>query len=55
MDKINVCKFVSIIFDKFSVGINPPEDTVVKARLNESKSLISVKLYKKITNIVEEK
>ena len=39
---------VSIILDKLSVGINPPEDIVVKARLKESKSLILIKLNKKI-------
>jgi hypothetical protein len=44
---------VSIILDKFSVGIKPPEDIVVKARLKASRSRISVKLYKKITNKVE--
>ena len=43
------------MLDKFSVGINPPEDIVVKARLKASKSLISIKLYKKITKRVEKK
>ena len=44
-----------MMLDKFSVGINPPEDIVVKAKLKESKSLTSVMLYKKITKIVEKK
>tara|TARA_B100000745_G_C19917015_1_gene308009 strand:- start:67 stop:210 length:144 start_codon:yes stop_codon:yes gene_type:complete len=44
-----------IILDKLSVGKKPPEDIVVKARLNASKSLILIKLYKKITKTVEKK
>tara|TARA_Y100000590_G_C15056035_1_gene764497 strand:+ start:328 stop:546 length:219 start_codon:yes stop_codon:yes gene_type:complete len=55
IDKIKVCNLVSMIFDKFAVGINPPEDIVVKAKLKESKSLTSIKVYKKITKIVEKK
>ena len=46
IDKAKICNLVSIILDKFSVGINPPEDIVVKARLKESKSLILIKLNK---------
>ena len=41
--------------DKFSTGRKPPEDIVVKAKLNASKSLIFIKVYKKITKIVERK
>ena len=55
IDKIKICKSVSIILDKLSVGIKPPEDIVVKAKLKESRSRISIKLYKKITKIVEKK
>ena len=55
IDKTKICKLLSKILDKLPVGINPPEDMVVKARLNESRSLILTKLYKKITKIVEEK
>tara|TARA_B100001105_G_scaffold214427_1_gene179639 strand:+ start:367 stop:507 length:141 start_codon:yes stop_codon:yes gene_type:complete len=43
------------ILGKFPVGRKPPEDIVVKAKLNASKSLIFTKLYKKITKIVEKK
>ena len=39
-----------------SVGrTKPPEDITVRAKLNASKSLIFIKLYKKITKIVERK
>ena len=55
IDKTKICALVSIIFDRLSIGINPPEDMVVKAKLNESRSLILTKLYKKITKIVEVK
>ena len=55
IDKTKTCSLVSMILDKFSVGINPPEDIVVKAKLKESKSLTSIKVYKKITKIVEKK
>ena len=44
-----------MILDKLSVGIKPPEDIVVKARLKASRSRISIKVYKKITKIVEKK
>jgi hypothetical protein len=54
-EKTNICKLFIRIFDKLSPGINPPEDKLVKARLTESRSLKSVKLYKNITKIVEEK
>ena len=43
------------MFDKLSVGRKPPEDMVVNAKFNASKSLIFVNLYKKITKIVEKK
>ena len=52
IDNTKICNSVSIIFDKLIEGINPPEDITVKARLKESISLISSKLYKKITKIV---
>ena len=44
---------VSIILDKLSVGIKPPEDIVVKARLKASRRRISIKLYIKIIKMVE--
>ena len=52
IDIIKICKSFSKILDKFSLGINPPEDITVKARLKESKSLILIKLYKKLRKIV---
>jgi hypothetical protein len=55
IDKTKTCRLVSMILDKLSVGINPPEDIVVKARLKASRSLTSIKLYKKITKTVEKK
>jgi hypothetical protein len=55
IDKTKICKLVSIMLDKLSVGMKPPEDIVVKARLKASRSRISTKLYKKITKIVEKK
>ena len=54
-DNTKICKFVDIISDRLCVGINHPEDIVVKARLKASSNLISIRLYKKITKIVEEK
>tara|TARA_B100000686_G_C15913178_1_gene535923 strand:- start:53 stop:265 length:213 start_codon:yes stop_codon:yes gene_type:complete len=51
--KIKICKSLCMKFDKLSVGINPPEDIVVKARLKASSSLMSTRLYIKITKIVE--
>ena len=53
VDKTKICRLVSMIFDKLSVGINPPEDIVVKAKLNESRSRTSINLYRKITKIVD--
>ena len=53
MDNIKTCKSLLTILDKLSIGINPPEDIVVKARLKASKRRISINLYKKITKIVE--
>ena len=44
-----------MILDNLSVGIKPPEDIVVKARLKASRRRISIELYKKITKIVEKK
>jgi hypothetical protein len=55
IDKTKICKLVSIILDKLSVGMKPPEDIVVKARLKASRSRIPIKLYKKITKMVEKK
>ena len=53
IDKIKICKLVSKILDKLSVGMKPPADTVVKAKLNASSSLTLIKVYKKITKRVE--
>ena len=50
---MNIWKSVTIILDKLSVGMNPPVDIVVNARLKESRSLIFISLYKDITKIVE--
>ena len=55
MDKTKTCKLLFTILDKFVFVVKPPEEIVVKARLNESRSLIFVNLYKKITKIVEKK
>ena len=41
-----------MILDKLLVERKPPEDTTVKAKLKESKSLKSVTLYKKIMKTV---
>ena len=51
-DKINICKSVTNIFDKFSAVIKPPEEIVVRAIFNESKSLKLNKLKIKIIKIV---
>ena len=48
IDKTKICKLFSIILDKSSVGIKPPEDIVVKARLKASRNRILINLYKKI-------
>ena len=53
VDSMN--KNASKILDKLSLGINPPDDIIVKDKLNASKSLKSIKLYKKITKTVEKK
>ena len=53
IEKIKICKLFLKILDKSLSGINPPEDMFVKAKLNESSSLKSTKLYKNITNIVD--
>ena len=55
IDKIKICKSLDVISVRLFVERNPPEDITVKARLNESKSLILNKLYKKIIKIVERK
>ena len=44
IDKIKICRFVLTILDKLFAEINPPDETVVKARLKESKKRISAKL-----------
>ena len=54
-DKTNICKSLEIILDKVLVGINPPEEIVVKDKLKASKSLISTLVYIKIIIIVEKK
>ena len=41
------------MLDKLLSGINPPEDMLVKAKLNESSNLKSTKLYRNITKIVD--
>ena len=48
IDKTNVCKLFPIISDKLLVSKKPPVVITVNAKLKESKSLISIKLYKKI-------
>ena len=53
IEKIKICKSFFKIKDKLSLGRNPPEDTLVKARFTESRSLKSVTLYRKMTTIVE--
>jgi len=40
------------MFDKVPFVRNPPDEIVVKARLNASKSLMSDNVYKKITKMV---
>ena len=55
IQKTKICKLFVKILDKLSSGINPPEEILVKAKLKASKSLRSIKRYKKITKIVEEK
>ena len=55
MDKTKICKLSLTILDKLFVGRNPPDDIVVKARLNASKSLTFIIPYKKIIKIVEKK
>ena len=51
-DSIN---FNSLQIEIFACYKNPPEDIVVKAKLNESKRRKLTKLYKKITKMVDEK
>ena len=54
-DKTKICKLLVVILAKSSVGRNPPDDMIVKVKLNESKSLIFSRLYIKITKMVEKK
>ena len=54
-EKINICKSFVKILDKLSFVIKPPEEITVRARLTESRSLRSIKLYKNIEKIVVEK
>ena len=51
-DKIKIWKLLIVIVERLFFERNPPDDTIVKAKLNESKSLIFAKLYKKITKMV---
>ena len=53
IEKTNTCTLFSRILDIFSLGIKPPEDILVKAKLTESSNLKFVKLYKIIIKIVE--
>ena len=39
IDKMNICKLLLVILFNEFLERNPPDDTVVKAKLNESKSL----------------
>ena len=39
-DKIIICEFSLIIFERSFAGIKPPDDINVKARFNESKDLL---------------
>ena len=55
IDKTKICRLLPRISDKLFIGINPPEDMLVKAKLKASSSLKSIKLYKKMTKIVEKK
>ena len=55
IDKTKICKLLPKISDKLFIGINPPEDMLVKAKLKASSNLKSIKLYKKMTKIVEKK
>ena len=41
------------MFDKLSLWIKPPDDNVVSAKFKESNNLKPVRLYKKITKIVD--
>jgi hypothetical protein len=41
IDRVKIWKFVLRMFDKLLTDINPPADTVVRARLKESKKRIS--------------
>ena len=54
-EKIKVCKLFWRISDILLSGINPPEEIAVNAKLKESRSLKSIKLYKKIIKTVETK
>ena len=52
IDKTKTLKLLLTINERLFLGRNPPEDIVVKAKLNESKSLIFAPLYKKIMKMV---
>ena len=49
---MKTCILLSRILERLFVVIKPPEEIVVKAKLNESKSLRSARLNKKIVIIV---
>ena len=53
IDKIKICRSFETISVKLFVDKNPPEDMAVRAKLNESRSLILNRVYKKIIKIVE--
>ena len=55
IEKVIICKLFFKISDKLSLGIKPPEEIEVNAKLKESKSLKPTKLYKKIIKIVDRK
>ena len=54
-DKIKIWRPLVVIRLKLFFERKPPEDMVVEAKLNESKSLMFDMLNKKITKIVENK
>jgi hypothetical protein len=52
-DIAKICKLLYIIFDKLSVGTNPPAEIIVKDKLTESNNLRSAKESIKIIKNVE--
>ena len=54
-DVIKIFTLVFNISDKLLVGRNPPDEIEVKAKWNESNSLMPDKLYKNIMIRVEKK